>query len=96
MSKFLLLGVTLDEVVRMTTHAPARILGQADRIGTLAPGAAADVTLLRLETGTFEFVDTRGEAMTAGERLVPVRVVRDGVARAASLQSPRSPAPAGA
>jgi dihydroorotase len=89
MSKFLALGVRLDEVVRLTTQAPARVLGAADHIGTLAPGAAADVTLLRLESGAFELVDTRGESIMAGERLVPVHVVRNGVAHGASLQSTR-------
>ncbi len=90
MSKFLVLGLGLDDVIRLTTSAPAKVLGSVDHIGTLAPGAAADVTLLRLESGAFEFVDTRGETIKAGERLVPVRVVRDGVPQAASLQ-PRPP-----
>ena len=91
MSKFLALGLSLDEVVRMTTEAPARALDALGELGTLAPGAAADLTLLRLEEGTYEFVDTRGETMKAAARLVPVRVVRNGVARPAGLQQPRVP-----
>ena len=91
MSKFLALGLSLDEVVRMTTEAPARAIGAAGRLGTVRPGAAADLTMLRLESGSFPFEDTRGETMTGGERLVPVRVVRNGVARAASLQDSRLP-----
>ena len=86
MTKFLALGLGLDEVVRMTTEAPASVIGAMGRLGTLAPGAAADVTMLRMERGSFELTDTRGESMTHGERLVPVRVVRNGVVRAASLQ----------
>ena len=53
MSKLLALGLPLGEIVRMTTAAPAHALGDADRIGTLRPGAAADVTLLRIESGSF-------------------------------------------
>ena len=75
----------------MTTEAPARALDALGELGTLAPGAAADLTLLRLEEGTYEFVDTRGETMKAAARLVPVRVVRNGVARPAGLQQPRVP-----
>ncbi len=88
MSKFLALGLTLDEVVRATTETPARAIGASGELGTLAPGAAADVTVLRLEQGAFEFSDTRGETLQAGARLVPVNVVRNGVARAAGLQRP--------
>ncbi len=88
MSKFLALGLTLDEVVRATTEAPARAIGATGNLGTLAPDAAADVTLLRLEQGAFEFSDTRGETMQAHARLVPVNVVRNGVARAAGPQRP--------
>src|SRR5436853_6205036 len=42
MSKFLALGLVLDEVVRMTTEAPAKVIGAAGRLGPLTPGAAAD------------------------------------------------------
>ena len=75
----------------MTTEAPAKVIGAAGRLGTLGPGAAADVTLLRRESGSFELTDTRGESLKHGERLVPVRVVRNGVLRAASLQQARHP-----
>src|SRR5947199_1281123 len=42
MSKFLALGLSLDEVVRMTTEAPARALDALGELGTLAPRATAD------------------------------------------------------
>jgi len=86
MSKFLALGLTLPEVVGMTTEAPARALAEVGTLGTLRPGAAADVTLLRLETGSFAFSDSLGESVTAGERLVPAHVVKNGVVRAAGPQ----------
>ena len=91
MSKFLALGFTLDEVVRASTETPARAIGASGHLGTLAPGAVADVTVLRLEQGDFDFTDAPGETMKAGARLVPVWVVRDGVARQAGPQRPQGP-----
>jgi dihydroorotase len=90
MSKFLALGVPLSEVVRMTTAAPARAIG-ADTIGTLRPGADADVTLLRIESGSFTLTDSHGESLVAGERFVPVHVVRNGIVRPATLATGRPP-----
>jgi dihydroorotase len=78
MSKFLHLGFSLDEVVELATSAPARALRTPVPIGTLAPGAAADVTLLAWREGRFELEDAMGEKVTAAGRLVPAAVVRDG------------------
>ena len=80
MSKFLHLGLPLDEVVAMTTAAPAEVVRGAAGLGTLAPGAAADVTLLELREGRFGLEDAQGERVTARQRLVPAGVIRDGVA----------------
>src|SRR5262249_23015095 len=85
MSKFLALGVRLVDVVRMTTAAPALAVGAADMIGTLRPGAEADVTLLRIESGSFTLTDSHDESLVAEQRLVPVHVVRKGVIRPAGL-----------
>jgi dihydroorotase len=78
MSKFLHLGLSLDEVVEMATGAPARALRTPLPVGTLAPGAAADVTLLAWREGRFELEDAPGEKVTAAGRLVPAGVIRDG------------------
>ena len=52
LSKFLLLGLPIDDVIAMATTAPAAALGPAGLLlGTLAVGAEADVTVLRLEDG---------------------------------------------
>lgn len=91
MSKFLALGLTLDDVARATTETPARAIGALGELGTLAPGATADATLLRLEHGEFDFTDARGDAVKGSMRLVPVRVVKNGVARPAGLQRSGTP-----
>ncbi len=60
MTKFLALGMPLAEVIRATTATPAAAIGRAGEAGTLSPGAAADVAMLRLEPGPVELVDIAG------------------------------------
>lgn len=48
LSKCLALGMSLAQVVRAATETPARVLGRAGRLGTLAPGAEGDITVLRI------------------------------------------------
>lgn len=79
MSKFLFLGLSLDDVIATVTTAPAATLGMSDRLGTLAVGAEGDVTVLRLDEGRYRLVDSAGEVRHARQRLVPVAVVRAGV-----------------
>jgi dihydroorotase len=78
MTKFLHLGLALDEVIEMTTAAPARALGEERTLGTLRPGAGADVTLLALDEGPVSLEDALGEQVTATRRLSPVGVIRNG------------------
>lgn len=81
MSKFLYLGLSLTQVVAMTTAAPARSIRRADRLGTLCPGASADVTLLELHAGPVLLTDAAEqgrETVTADQALVPAGVVRNG------------------
>jgi dihydroorotase len=78
MSKFLHLGFTVDDVVRMSSVDPAHTMGMPDGIGTLQDGAPADVSLFELRHGEFDFVDALDVHETAERRLVPYAVVRDG------------------
>jgi dihydroorotase len=57
MSKFLALGVSLEDVVTRATTAPARILGRQGELGTIQVGAAADVAVMTLQEGDFDFID---------------------------------------
>lgn len=77
-SKFLLLGLSLGEVVEKVTVAPARAMGMLGEIGTLQPGSWADVAIFALESGDFEFADARGETRTGERRLVPELTLRAG------------------
>src|SRR5262249_729781 len=68
MSKFLALGMALDEVVRRSTWNAAHEIGQ-DGLGHLSAGAAADIAVLRVEHGRFGFVDSFGARQQGSERL---------------------------
>jgi dihydroorotase len=78
MAKFLNLGMPLPEVVRAVTATPARTLGRAGRLGTLAPGAVADIAVFSLERGSFDYEDAYGEHMTGTRRFVPQMTLRAG------------------
>jgi dihydroorotase len=77
MSKFLVLGMPIDEVVRAATWNPAREIKQ-DGLGHLSVGAVADVAVLRLEAGSFGFVDSFGARLRGTQRLACELTVRDG------------------
>jgi len=78
MAKFLTLGMPLAEVVRAVTAAPAKAIGRAGRLGTLKPGAVADVAVFQLDTGEFDFEDAHGEHMTGRQRFTPHLTLRAG------------------
>ncbi|MCX6586479.1 MAG: amidohydrolase/deacetylase family metallohydrolase [Acidobacteria bacterium] len=69
MTKLLHLGMPFDEVLQRSTINPARIIGRLPGMGTLAPGAPADLALLSLEDGEFRLVDSLRQAETAKRRI---------------------------
>lgn len=78
MGILLRLGMTLQEVVRAVTSKPAEAIQLSDRAGSLKPGMPADITVFRVESGTFELADTDGKLRTADRRIVPVMAFKDG------------------
>lgn len=78
LTKFLYLGISLDDVIRMATVAPATALKRAEQFGSLRPGMPADVALLRLEEGPVRLTDAAGVSRVAPARLLPVATLRDG------------------
>jgi dihydroorotase len=78
MSKFLNLGFSLEQVVRMATLAPSRVIDRVDGLGTLQPGAPADVSILELVEEPVRFVDTRGNQRSGTRWLRPVQAIRAG------------------
>jgi len=78
MSKFLALGLSLEEVVARATVEPARIIGRVPGLGTLAIGAPADIALMDVVDGPVEFVDTRNNKRSGTKKLVPWLTIRGG------------------
>lgn len=78
MSELLALGLPLPEVVATVTANPARMLGLADTIGSLAVGRAAEITVLDLLEGRFALSDNSGETVTARRLLRPAFALKDG------------------
>ena len=78
MSKFLHMGVGLDEVIANSTSRPANAIGMEQQIGTLRPGSWGDAVVLELVEGDVELRDSAGEARTVRQVLQPRVVVKGG------------------
>lgn len=68
MSKFVCLGMDLPDVVRCATSAPAKAIGRPE-LGSLAPGAPGDATVIEIEEGDFVYRDVIGERLDGRQRL---------------------------
>ena len=77
MSKFLNLGMPLEEVIRAATWAAAQAIQRPD-LGHLDAGAVADITVLRVREGAFGFVDAGGNRMAGTQKLETELVIREG------------------
>ena len=77
MSKFLNLGMPLNDVIAATTWKPAEVI-KRPTLGNLDVGAEADVAVFRLREGDFGFVDTRGFRVPGSRKLETELTVRAG------------------
>ena len=57
MSKFLALGMSLEDTVAAATVRPAAVMGMQQEVGTLRPGSLADVALWEIAEGDFTLYD---------------------------------------
>ena len=81
MSKFLSLGLTIDQVVQMTSINPAKAIGEEMRKGSLKSGMDADVAVLEIVHGEYLFSDGRGRGSLEGTQILEPRLVlKDGAA----------------
>jgi dihydroorotase len=78
MSKLFGYGVTLDQAIARATVNPARIFPLFNDRGTLNVGAPADVAVLELRKGNFEFLDNYKNKITGRQRLFPSGTVLAG------------------
>ena len=78
LTKFLHLGLSLDDVLARVTSVPAAAVLMQDRIGTLAPGAWGDAVVFELREGTYNLEDCHGGVRTGMRSLEPVIVIKAG------------------
>ena len=78
MTKLLHFGMPLDEVIRRATSNPAKIRGYEGTVGTLKPGANADVAVFELRDGNFAMHDSDGDTIVAKRRLLAQMTLKDG------------------
>ena len=78
LSKYILLGYSLDDVIAWGTVKPASAIGWQDRIGSLKPGSEADVAVIRLREGPVTLTDARGDTRQGNALLLPVETLRAG------------------
>ena len=74
MSKFLCMGLPLDDVIRRSTVNAAMAL-QRPELGSLKPSSAGDATLLKVSDGEFAYEDVVGEVMQGDRRITSEGVV---------------------
>ncbi|MGC1241809.1 MAG: amidohydrolase/deacetylase family metallohydrolase [Chryseosolibacter sp.] len=77
MSKFISMGMTLQDAVARTTVNPASVINRPE-LGHLSPGAEADVAVLNLRKGDFGFLDVRGAKLKGNQKLEAELTIRAG------------------
>jgi dihydroorotase len=78
MSKFFMFGMPLAQIIACATVNAARCFPAFDDRGTLNVGAPADVAIMELREGTFEFLDNYKGTRTGRQRLFPSETVLNG------------------
>jgi dihydroorotase len=78
LSKYLALGLSLDEVVDAATSRPATLAGLQDEVGSLTIGRPGDVALFELREGTYHLQDVDGCTRRSEHVLVNRLTLLDG------------------
>ncbi len=77
MSKFLNIGLTLEEVIEKSTASPARVINRPE-LGNLSIGSEADVAVFSLKKGEFGFTDVRRNTLKGTQKLDAELTIRAG------------------
>jgi dihydroorotase len=91
LSKFMLLGMTFEQTIEAATARPARIMGLQDQVGTLRPGALADVALFRIERGDHTFYDVHMNARRGQDLVRNTLTLVGGRELAVTSDGPQAP-----
>jgi len=77
MSKFLVVGMPLADVIRASTDTPAKVIKRTE-LGHLSVGAEADVAVLRVMTGSFGYADGARGTLHGDRRLMAEMTLKAG------------------
>jgi len=77
MSKFMNMGMTLQEVIEASTWKPAQVI-KREELGHLTEGAVADISVFSLREGDFKFLDAREFSLPGTQKLQPELTIRAG------------------
>jgi dihydroorotase len=94
MSEFLHLGLPLDQVIAGVTSNPAKILNFPEKVGTIEPGLTADVAVLEIQEGNFEYADQARQTRMLKQQFAAVATVKGGIFLKGAPPSPPPGAPA--
>jgi len=78
LTRMLAFGMPLTEVIRACTETPARLMGLEGVIGTLKPGALADVCIMKVAERPVELMDSYGESVKYDRILIPQYTLKAG------------------
>lgn len=78
MSKYLSLGISLQNVIKACTSTPANLIGMGGKIGTLASNAYADIAVFQLKEMPLPLQDVFGEVITCSQVFIPRMTVVNG------------------
>jgi dihydroorotase len=78
MSKFIMFGMPLTQIIACATVNAARMFPSFDDRGTLNVGAPADLAMMELREGSFEFLDNYKGVRSGRQRLFPAGTVLAG------------------
>lgn len=78
LSKYMYLGLTIDQVIGLATVNPARAVNLKDHIGSLVPGHTADLSIIKVREEPTTLMDAMGDSRQANKLLVPVETIKGG------------------
>lgn len=77
MSKFLAMGMDLQQVIKASTWSPAQAI-KREELGNLSPGGIADLVIFSIRNGKFGFYETAGYRMEGNQKLECEMTIKGG------------------
>jgi len=78
MSKFLAMGMTIEQVLNCCTRAPAAAVHFSQSAGSLHVGGQADIAILKVLDKPTTFADSEGNSVTGSNLIKPIATVKNG------------------